>query len=460
MSEDQNQANARWAVSNNKYFAIASGLTRTGMEPGIYNIRVRPTGPWFLEKERENYDFPFKIYGTHDHIISRTIKVWENTEGNLSILFNGLKGTGKTVSAQLLANFFIERGFPVIVVKDYVDFFDDMLAQINQDVVLLFDEFEKNFPSGNKSDNANLLNVDNLQSDNSNNSNNENVQQKLLSTIDGLSRSKHRRLFLFTTNNKKLDPNMVDRPSRIRYIFEFDKLSDNVVKEVLEDTLKPNCKQYMDSIMSFVDKLNVVSMDAIKVVAQEVNIFEEPPENFKHILNLKEKRPEKYNIYLIDPNSGDRIKKLDISVDSKRYEREVSNIKNGSLPRWVAKNKILIKEHLEDFGDHVYAVNIKVPWKKTWLSKLPKQFTKSFGYSTYLFKQNKPENFSIQNLLKEENVDSTLEFIQKCIDFEVEYGIEDIFSESSENILYFIEFEPSYEKRESYGSFYDSAYDI
>jgi uncharacterized protein YqiB (DUF1249 family) len=447
----KNEANARWAVNNNNYFAIANGLTRTKMEPGIYNIKQIPMGPWFLEKERDQYDFPFKIYGTHDHIISRVVKAWDNTEGNLSVLFNGLKGTGKTVSAQLLSNFFIEKGFPVIVVKGYVDYFDDILAQVDQDAVLLFDEFEKNFPANQKGHNNNGGMVIPIPGDESNSDNPPNIQQKLLSTIDGLSRSKDRRLFLFTTNNKNLDPNMVDRPSRIRYIFEFDKLSEDIVKEVLEDTLKPNCKQYMDSVLGFVDKLNVVSMDAIKVVAQEVNIFEEPPENFKHILNLKEKKPVKYNVFLIDPDTHERIKKLSSTVSTSEYQTALNHFSQGYNNRWVSNAKICLANLV---SENKFTAHVKVPWDKTWISKLPKDKTKNFSYGDYLIKQHKPEGFSIQQLLNEDNVDTLNEFLDECQNYCLEYG------NSAENIIYHIELEPSYEKEMYHYKFADSAYDI
>ena len=111
---------------------------------GIYNIGLGMTG-WFLEKMYDNFEFNFKIYNFHQNYLDYIINYYNSTDGNLGILFNGLKGSGKTILAKLLCN---QLNMPVIIMKSFNDRNENLvefISSINTDVVLFYDEFEKTF---------------------------------------------------------------------------------------------------------------------------------------------------------------------------------------------------------------------------------------------------------------------------------------------------------------------------
>ena len=175
--------------------------TRAGKVPalpaGVFTFQ--PTmGGWGLNRIDDRFEFPFKIYDAHDYIIERVVKFWEAKKGPLGVWLNGVRGAGKTVVAQQVANELINRfETPVIIIRDPIPL-DAVLAELNQDVVIIFDEFEK--------------------------THDQDEQQQLLSAIDGLSRSSHGRVFIFTTNRTDVDENYKDRPSRIRYVWNFQRV--------------------------------------------------------------------------------------------------------------------------------------------------------------------------------------------------------------------------------------------
>lgn len=89
--------------------------------------------------------------------------------------------------------------------------------------------------------------------------------------MDGIYTSEHRRIFLLTTNQTTINENLISRPSRLRYIKEFANLDSKVVKELLDDTL--NDKSCIDDLMSYIDTLKISTIDILKSIVSEVNIF-------------------------------------------------------------------------------------------------------------------------------------------------------------------------------------------
>ena len=55
--------------------------------------------------------------------------------------------------------------------------------------------------------------------------------------MDGVYNSKHRKIFLLTTNQLYINDNLIGRPSRIRYKKTFGNLSAETIKSYLGDNL-------------------------------------------------------------------------------------------------------------------------------------------------------------------------------------------------------------------------------
>ena len=265
---EKNTTNNVWQQKGDSYWPSNTALDVRKIPPGIYSYGATPNGQWFLELTTSRYVFPYKIYGAHDRIIDRVKRAWKSLPSNLGVLLNGLKGTGKTITAQQIVNWAIDEGLVVLNAQSPVPL-AMIMEHVEQPMLVLFDEFEKTHAEDKY----------------------PGSQQQLLSAIDGLSKNEHRRLFLFTTNTKKVDENLVDRPSRIRYGWEFGRLSSDLIEMLLDDMLDKELARLRPEILTYLNTRAVLTIDVVKAVIVECNTFREGPEAFKSIMNLTEKEP-------------------------------------------------------------------------------------------------------------------------------------------------------------------------
>ena len=92
----------------------------------------------------------------------------------------------------------------------------------------------------------------------------------LLKLIDGVY-NKTRKLYILTTNKLHINENLIGRPGRIRYIQEFTNLPKEAVEEYLRDNLEDLSK--LDEVMNIVDLLEISTIDILKSLVEEFNIF-------------------------------------------------------------------------------------------------------------------------------------------------------------------------------------------
>ena len=214
-----------------------------GLPKGIYEVKVSITG-FYLSKIAESFTFDYKLYGLNQKFIDYVLKTYDNTTGNLGVLLDGIKGTGKTVVAKELCN---RLQLPVILVQSMgVDTNSKLIkylsTSIDFDCIFFFDEYEKEFKSSSD----------------------------VLSFMDGTYNSIYRKVFLLTTNELKVDPNLLGRPSRIRYKKSFSNLSEEVTREILNDILED--KTAIEKVIELTHSMNIITIDLIKAIATEINI--------------------------------------------------------------------------------------------------------------------------------------------------------------------------------------------
>ena len=229
-------------IQDGNTFVKGSATTKAhpeGLPKGIYEVKESMTG-YYLNRLGDSFVFNYKLYGINSEFIDHFVKTYNNTTGNLGVLFNGIKGTGKTVTAEELCN---RLKLPVIIVKSCKEA-DDMLkflsTQINFDCIFFFDE--KEFKESSS----------------------------VLSFMDGVHNSQYRKIFLLTTNELEINNNLLGRPSRIRYVRSFGNLPEETTLELLNDILID--KDAIEPVLDLIRQMQIITVDLVKALAQEVNI--------------------------------------------------------------------------------------------------------------------------------------------------------------------------------------------
>jgi hypothetical protein len=116
--------------------------------------------------------------------------------------------------------------------------------------------------------------------------------------MDGVLNTKHRVMFLLTSNEIYLDKNMLQRPSRIRYVKTYNDLDINTIIEIVDSSLQ--YPEFRDATIKFISRLNIITIDLVKSIVQEVNIHQETPDAFKDVFNISDGTKDLYNIYKVE----------------------------------------------------------------------------------------------------------------------------------------------------------------
>lgn len=190
-----------------------------------------------------------KTYGVHNSKVNKVLSSFENFERSLGVILSGDKGIGKSIFAKMICQNAISRGLPVIIVDACLPGIARFIESIEQECVVLFDEFDKTFRSSRNRD--------------------EDDQAALLSLFDGTAGGK--KLFIVTCNELYgLNDYIVNRPGRFHYHFRFEYPSTADIKEYLTDKLKPEYFGEIDSVIGFAQKINL-NYDCLRAIAFELN---------------------------------------------------------------------------------------------------------------------------------------------------------------------------------------------
>lgn len=259
-----------WSYYGNQYSVSDASQQVDTLPVGVYEFHVHPMRGPYLTKIQEKFEFSYKVYGIESSFINHVKRSWDHTGDNMGIILNGIKGTGKTVTAELICN---ELNLPVILIRTPDESLISFINDFQQDVIVFIDEYEKVY----KEDDS------------------------LLSLMDGVFNSRHRKFFVLTTNDLHIDRNLIQRPGRIRYIKQFSDLTVDVITEIVDDTLVH--KHLKEVTIDFISKLSIITVDIVKTVVEEVNIHEDDPNNFAEVLNIHANKSKMFNVYeIVDGN--------------------------------------------------------------------------------------------------------------------------------------------------------------
>jgi len=230
---------------------------------GNYVVKEMPMdGPLYLE-QIESFEVKGKRYGDLDKNTTRILNTFLDRFTSTGVMLAGEKGSGKSLLAKNLAVVAArDHQIPCIVINaPWVgDKFNSFIQSIEQPVVILFDEFEKVYDSDD--------------------------QEKALTLLDGVFPTK--KLFVLTCNDKwRIDQHMRNRPGRLYYMIDFKGLDANFIIEYCADNLKGPLQVHVDKLCQIASLFSQFNFDMLKATVEEMNRYDEPPEEALRMLNVK-----------------------------------------------------------------------------------------------------------------------------------------------------------------------------
>lgn len=220
------------------------------LENCTYKIHFNKMTGFYLEKKPNLEIKEQKVYGIHEKKADKVLSRFHDTHKNLGVILSGDKGIGKSLFARVLANKAIESGIPVIMVDDCIPGMDDFINGIEDEVMVLFDEFDKTFARTSEG----------------------NPQESLLSLFDGTSSGK--KLFVITCNDyTSLSQYIINRPGRFHFHMRFEYPTADEVREYLLDKLKPEYHSEITKVVDF-SRRTKLNYDCLSAISMEINYGE------------------------------------------------------------------------------------------------------------------------------------------------------------------------------------------
>ena len=245
------------------------------LPPKVYAVRFEKMSGFYLDEHSGIAVNEEKIYGEQHLKAKKVLDAYRRFERNLGVILSGNKGMGKSLFARLLAVEALKQGIAVIIVDRYHSGIASYLEDIDQRVLLLFDEFDKTFAD-----------MENAQAD-------AKLQSEMLGLFDGISQGK--KLFVITCNEiRNLNDCIVNRPGRFHYHFRFDYPSEKEIRSYLADKLDESRYDEIDRIVEFSRKVDL-NYDCLRAIAIEVNNGEKFQDAIRdlNILNILQ---DKYDV--------------------------------------------------------------------------------------------------------------------------------------------------------------------
>ena len=256
------------------------------LDPGNYSLGEDKLG-FFLSRV-PNFHIPKKIYGDVEKDADFYVDAFNRGDKNLGVIFNGEKGSGKTLLSSLIA---IKLNLPVINIgaafqgQEFVDF----INEIQQPAVVLIDEYDKLYKEVKKYDLDGISETEQVD------------QTALLKMMDAANSSK--KFFILTSNKQTISEYMINRPSRIRYKQSFGRLTDHEVKEIVSDKL---LKKYSSFAQEFSDLATMFfgfNLDTLMTVIDETNRYGISPKVLIKRMNIVPESTS-FDVSYIDKNSN------------------------------------------------------------------------------------------------------------------------------------------------------------
>ena len=235
---------SKFIKSNDRIIPFPAGMEYSLEAGKVYDLKIEKQWGQIITTFKLNgeMNLPKKVFTTkQDKIfINRVLYSFNNDEKNTTgILLTGEKGTGKTVTAKVIAQ---QANLPIVVVhaETLLTELNDFFKSFDDPVCILFDEVDKNF---NTSD--------------------------LLTFLDGIQKTAKKLVIMTANDNSKVDEFLKNRCSRIRYYRNYSMLDD--AKEYATMIAKDREIENIEEVVDFiVNKIKYPSIDNICSFIDEI----------------------------------------------------------------------------------------------------------------------------------------------------------------------------------------------
>ena len=246
--------------------------TYVQLPPATYSVCYSDREGCYLEMHSDIV-VSEKTYGVHSEKVKKVMKSFGRSDRSLGVILSGDKGIGKSMFAKLVCQTANAQGMAVIIVDSCVPGIARFIESIEQECIVLFDEFDKAFRKNYSVD----------------------EQASLLSLFDGTAGGK--KLYMVTCNEiNGLNSYIVNRPGRFHYHFRFEYPTPEDIREYLKDNLDPKYYSEIENVIEFSYKISL-NYDCLRAIAFELN----QGISFKDAildLNILNVNTEEYNICL------------------------------------------------------------------------------------------------------------------------------------------------------------------
>lgn len=274
---------------------------------GTYEIYYSKNSGFFLSR-RPDLSVSETVYGVQNSKVAKVMNSFKAFTRNLGVILSGDKGIGKSLTAKMIAQEAVKQGYPVILVSQFIPGIANFIESIDQEVMVLFDEFDKTFKATNEC----------------------NPQDTMLSLFDGTTVGK--KLFVVTCNQLYgLNDYLVNRPGRFHYHFRFDYPGPDEVETYLKDKLDEKYYNQIPAVVDFSGKIDL-NYDCLRSIAFELNLGTPFAEAIKdlNIINMNEISYKVTAIFKDGYRASD-TRRLDLFSGSQRIYFEIK-LKDGYWP--------------------------------------------------------------------------------------------------------------------------------
>lgn len=295
-------------VSDSGVYVIDNSVdTRVDqLPPAFYKIEVHPELGFLLVQTKE-IRLPREIFGAKTTTM-RAEKIMNTftdrvNDGckNTGVLLSGIKGSGKTLLANDLCVRAVQSGMPVLIVSNAFNGsgFTSFIKDIEQPALVLFDEFDKVYKDNDD-------------------------QNGLLTLFDGAGVIN--KMFVLTTNTNSVSEFLLNRPSRIRYHYEYKKLPRETMVDYLDAKLVH--KQHYDNVLMLWDMVHDLNFDILQSLVEEINRYGDKVRFIDIIRDMNIAIVEYGRGYYNVVSASINGEQMPVTNDE-RYRLSVSNLMSG-----------------------------------------------------------------------------------------------------------------------------------